>query len=514
MKYPSFDQYQSALQSPKTSFRIPVLQNGSLEKDLWGFPRVRSGGFALTYKLWNDDIPLAVRCFHKDVDDRSYRYGHISDFLSANKSPFFIPITYHHKGVNIEKNIFPITIMKWLEGDTLETYINQHNTEKTNLAHLAEEFVEMVNHMQAAGIAHGDLSHQNIIVNNSHLTLVDYDGMYVPRFQGLPSNEIGHSNFQHPSRDFSFFNSEIDRFSSIVIYLALKALSCHPDLWPRFENGGDGILFRRADFVQPYQSALLQEIETMANFRDLIYLFRKICLAPIVNVPTLSDFLTGNVTNLPRDEISVNFRSNDRRDIAFDASRRLTLMTNLGKVVTVVGQVTEVFEGMTRDGEPHYFLNFGNWKGRCFTAVIWSDALKEIKKEGFDIGEFVNKWVSTSGVLTSYKHRPQIAFSSLIGFEVLSGEDEAKNRLGEISEPDPITHKEQSTELIYYQPKLFRFENGNRDNVLQNTSSVNLEQFDLTALPNKPLVMNDKMNNYQKSIQRKIDSLYSSKIEK
>jgi hypothetical protein len=68
MRYPSFDQYQSALQSPKYCFKLTDLQSGVLEKDLWGFPQVRSGGFALTYKLWIED-----KCLGSDVFIRMWK---------------------------------------------------------------------------------------------------------------------------------------------------------------------------------------------------------------------------------------------------------------------------------------------------------------------------------------------------------------------------------------------------------------------------------------------------------
>lgn len=103
-------------------------------------------------------------------------------------------------------------------------------------------------------------------------------------------------------------------------------------------------------------------------------------------------------------------------------------MIHLGKIVTVVGKVTDVFEGKTRDGKDHVFLNFGNWKGKCFTVVIWSEAYLELKNVGKDPNQFLDKWISSTGLLTSYKNRPQIAFASLMGFEVLQGEEDAAQR--------------------------------------------------------------------------------------
>lgn len=53
------------LQSPAHCLDTPELKFSAVETDLWGLPRVRSGGFALTYKLSNRVQHLAVRCFHR-----------------------------------------------------------------------------------------------------------------------------------------------------------------------------------------------------------------------------------------------------------------------------------------------------------------------------------------------------------------------------------------------------------------------------------------------------------------
>ncbi len=508
MNYPTFDQYQATLQSPKTCFTIKELQNGTIEKDLWGLPRVRSGGFALTYKVCGRNRCVAVRCFHKDVEDRSRRYIYISKFIREMNSSYLTPITYVHKGVRINGKMYPITNMNWIEGDTLEKYINSNINDPTKIYMIAQKFKQLIQSMSDMNMAHGDLSHQNILVNGSELILVDYDGMFIQEFKGKPSNEIGHVNFQHPGRDYLWFNPFMDRFSSIVIYLALAGLAINPDLWKRYETSGEGLLFRKQDFLHPYQSPLLQELETCASLREIVYLFRKICLSPIENVPSISDLLSGHNINLPRDEVQVNLDIRKDRNIAFDSGRRLLLMNNLGKIVTVVGKVTEVFRGKTKDGKPHLFLNFGNWKGRCFTVVLWGDAYDEINKQKMDIYTFLNKWISSTGIITSYKHRPQIAFSSLLGFEILTGEIEAKNRLGVTHKiPEVVDFEGKTDEII--SPILYGKEGINNDPI---SAEIELDENKLNKITNyENKVYDDKnIREYQSKIQKRIDELYSN----
>ena len=55
---------------------------------------------------------------------------------------------------------------------------------------------------------------QNIIVIGGAPKLIDYDGMYLPELSGLPANEVGHVNYQHPARDASHYGEGMDRFGS------------------------------------------------------------------------------------------------------------------------------------------------------------------------------------------------------------------------------------------------------------------------------------------------------------
>src|SRR5436305_8445438 len=116
------------------------------------------------------------------------------------------------------------------------------------MAYLAIRFAELVGELRAAGIAHGDLQHGNILVApGGDLRLTDYDGMYVPALSGLESNELGHRNYQHPGRRRSEFGPHLDDFSSWVIYASLTALSIDPVLWGRLDGGDECLLIRSRD---------------------------------------------------------------------------------------------------------------------------------------------------------------------------------------------------------------------------------------------------------------------------
>lgn len=425
--YPSFADYQSALQHPDKAFTINFLKQGSVESDLWGFPRVRSGGFTLTYKVFYKEHAWAARCFHRVVRDRAIRYTQICRAIEASKLPYFVPTQYFPHGVTVKGKQFPISILEWVEGESLESFLI-HNLENGDLIHaLAEKFREMCQSLEAQGMAHGDLSHRNIIIKSGEIYLIDYDGMYVPSLDGRKSSELGNIHFQHPLRTNTLFNSHIDRFSSIVIYLSLQALASDPTLWKKYQSGGEGLIFQRSDFLNPERSELLYDLEKNPQIGKFIPRFREICQLPVESVPSLRDLLSNNSQSITA---QITFRSptiENRSDIlVLDSDSRNEICSKEGEIITVVGMVTEVFHGYTVRGEEHIFINFGDWQDNSFTGVLWGPVLSDIQNMDISVDSWAGEWMSFSGLVSVRNQRPQIQIENLTDCVLLENEEKAK----------------------------------------------------------------------------------------
>lgn len=420
MRYPAFNEYQEAIQNPSHCFDSADLQQCSVEKDLWGLPRVRSGGFALTYKMMQDSTAYAVRCFHRHVEDRSDRYRYIHQFLSRNRPDFLEDISYFRKGIQIKGIWYPITCMKWVEGETLEAYIIQHLNDSVRLTELLNQFQQMVFTLEEIGVAHGDLSHHNLIVHQDQLYLVDYDGMYVPGMPHPRSCEIGNPNFQHPARDLFQFGPDTDRFSSIVIYLAIKSIAFDPRFWYRFETGGEGLLFVRSDFTDPYRSPLLQEMDSVAALQKEVAYFRQICQSDGLSTPRLEDFIAGHLpAPMPAKVIKSTEIPNQTAAPLLDGQRKYLMNSHLGEVVSIIGKIEDTFLGKTLDQVPHIFLNMGDWRSKCFTIVLWGDALGMMENAGRLPEDYIGHWVKVTGLLTMVRRRPQIVINTPFDIEVI-----------------------------------------------------------------------------------------------
>jgi serine/threonine protein kinase len=293
---PSATEYRYALLNLDQTITLSHLHQYEFVPNKRGTPTIYSGGFAMVcpvrHKRNGDKI--AVRFFYYLPNDIQERYKAISAFINNNlNSGLFAKIEYHPQGVVINGKHYPICYMDWLEGDTLRRYVSNNLKDSAKIKHLAEEFRNMVVSLHKLQASHGDLNHENIMVVNGKMMLVDYDGMYVLALNGMRPCLIGDVNFQHPQRreEKEYFGPYQDDFSAIAIYISLLALQFDPSLYDRYENGGNSLLFRREDFVNPDNSPYFKELLQIPTVEPLAKEFMKICKLDIYKVPSFEAFI-------------------------------------------------------------------------------------------------------------------------------------------------------------------------------------------------------------------------------
>ena len=228
MGWPTPQEYNEAIQNPRTAFADGELRAGQPVLTALGLPRPITGAFASVYQLVCPQRTWAVRCFLREYGDHQERYAAISEHLARVKLPYMVPFTFLTEGIRVNGRWYPILKMEWVEGESLHTYVEHHLDNPPALLGLAEQWVQMARTLRQASIGHGDLQHGNVLVVDHQLRLIDYDGMYVPPLAGRSSHEIGHRNYQHPQRTEADFGPQIDHFSTWVVYTALVALSVEP----------------------------------------------------------------------------------------------------------------------------------------------------------------------------------------------------------------------------------------------------------------------------------------------
>ena len=263
MQYPLISEYIEAIRLAadnfdKLSHLQPVLDGN-------GTPMMSSGNFAVVFKMYDPQAhkDVAVKCFLKEQEGRAESYQLIAQELAYTSSSFLTPFRYLDKEIFVESQStndeeFPVVLMDWVEGETLDRYIQSHLADPNALRLLAFQFSRLASWLLSQPFAHGDLKPDNILVrSDGTLTLVDYDGMFVPAMEGTAARELGSPDFRHPLRTAERFNEHIDDFPLAVILLSLKALSLSPSLWNTY-GASDRLLFSAADYRDLSSCALLQ----------------------------------------------------------------------------------------------------------------------------------------------------------------------------------------------------------------------------------------------------------------
>jgi len=300
--FPTPGQYREAVQFPETAFTDPELQQATPEVDVLGLPRAISGAFATVFVLQGRARRWAVRCFHAPVPDLAERYRALARHLERHPSLPFVAFAFQEDGIRVDDRTWPLLKMDWAEGVPLNRFVAEHLDQPEVLARLIEAWVALGARLEAAGMAHGDLQHGNVLVRQEadalKLTLVDYDAVYVPALRGRKSPELGHRNYQHPDRSEADFGPWIDRFPALVIYTALQALRHRPELGRRYPLD-EALLFRAGDFYAPDRSPLFQELAGLEPIRPLVELLRQACHLEPEQVPSLAEVHEGAVKAEP-----------------------------------------------------------------------------------------------------------------------------------------------------------------------------------------------------------------------
>lgn len=291
MAWPSDQDYNEAIQNPRIAFADHELQSGTVELNAMGIPKARAGNFATVYKISVDGAAHAVRCFRYDNPEHNTRYPAIASYLTQNALPYMVSFRYMSQGIRVGASWYPFVRMRWVEGDSLVSYIEKNLSSPTTLRDLAVAWAQMLADLRQAKIAHGDLQHGNVLVVQGKLRLVDYDGMYVPALEGSRGIELGHRNYQHPQRTELDFGAYLDNFSAWLIYASLMALAAQPALWGQLKGGDECLLFRKVDFDAPERSAAFRLLKALpdAQVRALADRIEYFLWLPPDQVPAISD---------------------------------------------------------------------------------------------------------------------------------------------------------------------------------------------------------------------------------
>ena len=283
MQYPLISEYVKAIQDAadnldKLAYLTPVL-------DDHGEPYRSCGAFAVVFKMLDKSTGkyYALKCFTEEQEGRADAYRQIADELDMVDSPYITSVKYMEKELFVdsqcEEDEFPVLLMDWVEGETMETYISSNYCNQYAMSMLCYRFGKMAAWLRTQSFAHGDVKPDNIIVRpDGSLSLVDYDGMFVPSMKGCKSPTVGTKDFSHPLRTVDDFDETIDDFSLANIALSLKAISMNSTLLDTY-GASDRLLFSEKDYRTPSNSKVISALQGLMCDKDFCTLYSLFMLA-------------------------------------------------------------------------------------------------------------------------------------------------------------------------------------------------------------------------------------------
>ena len=387
MQYPLISEYLTAIREANDnldtlSHLVPVL-------DKYGEPYRSSGAFAVVFKMKDEQTGkyYALKCFTEEQEGRAEAYRQIAEELEFVDSPYITSVKYLEKELFVDSNCedeeFPVLLMDWIEGETMETYIAANYTDTHAMAMLCYRFCKMAAWLRSQSFAHGDIKPDNIMVRpDGTLTLVDYDGMFVPAMKGQKSPTVGTKDFSHPLRTIDDFDETIDDFALASIALSLKAISLNPSLLDLY-GASDRLLFSAADYIDLSKSntfTALQGLLADEEARTLLSMFLlasakkdlSMCSFRLFGVekPKEEEVWSTEVTyedleNAVKDEFGVKYSKDWKRLLL--APERLRGKYSIRKGVKVIGDLAfGDCRSLTNINIPNSVTTIGNFAfGDC-----------------------------------------------------------------------------------------------------------------------------------------------------
>ena len=340
MQYPLISEYVKAIQDASNNLDelahlVPVL-------DDHGEPYRSSGAFAVVFKMKDEQTGkcYALKCFTEEQEGRAEAYRQIADELEFVDSSYITSVKYLDKEIFVdsscEEDEFPVLLMDWIDGETMESYIAENYQDNYAMAMLCYRFCKMAEWLRSQPFAHGDIKPDNIMIRpDGNLTLVDYDGMFVPAMKGQKSPTIGTKDFSHPLRTVDDFDETIDDFALTSIALSLKVISMNSKLLDTY-GASDRLLFSESDYRNPSNSKVISALQELLCDKDFCTLYSLFMLALarkelsacsfrlfIGEKPILSQTIEDLSTEITEDELKEAFI--DERGVKYSKDGRKLL---------------------------------------------------------------------------------------------------------------------------------------------------------------------------------------------
>jgi serine/threonine protein kinase len=267
--YPTLQEYRTALLNHEATFVWSRLKGAIPQRSAFGFSWGQ-GRFALVSKIslrgeeWALRLPLSKQA---GADER---YAAIAQEVS-NGNTLFVPVEYSTEGIAVPagtNQIRPVVLMKWVSGLAVRDFVIQAcvNNDVSSLLLLKDAFVNLAHELQQWGVVHGDLSPDNILVDEESvplkLHLVDYDSVQILHLSPLPTS-VGLTPMRHPKGPVQP-DALSDLFPLHIYISVLTALANNPKIGQSPDNYDQKFLLDAQILAQGTDNRIVAELLELA----------------------------------------------------------------------------------------------------------------------------------------------------------------------------------------------------------------------------------------------------------
>lgn len=152
-----------------------------------------------------------LKCFYKEVDISKYNNNITISSIDIST-------------ISGEHYMAQCIIRRWQCGTPLDIALNSGDCNYKTLSHA---FDTMALERLLSGVPHGDISPDNIVLNEGVMTLVDDEIMWYNDENRGRSRNYGKQPFSHPFRAMLHPSSDVDDYSIAIISTLLAAISSY-----------------------------------------------------------------------------------------------------------------------------------------------------------------------------------------------------------------------------------------------------------------------------------------------
>lgn len=266
--YPTAQQYIDFLTQKRCKDALASKWGVELVLDSSGNPIYRLGSHSIVFKfrgLKSNEF-RAYKFFTISQHEIVERYKEIELFRRQNFTTFIPRLIVRDEALTMKtgdgkSGKFPMVVMDWVDGSTLNEYILRWKSSPLILAELFCEFMKMVSWLITNRVTHGDLHPGNIMVGSAgNLVLVDFDNFRTPSSRRFYGHKDDFKEYHHPYADYIGHQSRYnDDFSISLFALSLRAIVIGPSLLEEYDGKG-GILLSYDDLKDISESNKLKEV--------------------------------------------------------------------------------------------------------------------------------------------------------------------------------------------------------------------------------------------------------------